>query len=252
MSEKVDFRELFAQFMRARGRWRNSYPEELQGAWVTFVDDCISGYGEDMEDYFNSLGARSALAAAIEDPQLGQFSEMEDLRSAVADTDARFRELLMPDAFPNAPEGIWWDRGVVCSAGPKMVHGLRKGFGVEIDLHQAWKTGDLAPCVMVKRALYGFRGKAMTATADVLGDLLSGVFRWRENADKVPYLYMRSGRFAIRVMEQPNGDGSYIEPDFGEYGTLISVDGRGAEPPIGEIVVNGEAVELLRVEESPI
>lgn len=132
-TDDASFAQVFAQLMRDTGRWRECEPDALLARWSVFVESCIRGYEGDAEDYFNDLTARDGLERALREPTFARFSELGDLRQAVLEIDARFREILRPDAFPGASEQEWWNRGIVSFAGARLAEELSQTYGVDID-----------------------------------------------------------------------------------------------------------------------
>src|SRR4051812_33354370 len=127
-----DFVAAFSQFMQRGGRWRNYEPVELISQWSNLVSRCVAGFPGDVEDYFNDLTARSDLEDAMQAQGLSRFPQMAQLREAVLESDARFREIIAPDVFPKFPMSQWWNRGVVRYAGRRLVEELREDYGVRI------------------------------------------------------------------------------------------------------------------------
>lgn len=128
------FSDMFAQFMRNSGRWRDCEPDALLRQWSEFVESCIHGYKGDAEDFFNDLTARDGLERAMREATLNRYPEMNDLRESVKEIDTRFRKIVRPDVFPRMPESEWWNRGIVRYAGPRLVEELRQTYRVDIDL----------------------------------------------------------------------------------------------------------------------
>ncbi|NJC86298.1 hypothetical protein [Planosporangium mesophilum] len=124
---------MFAQFMRDTGRWRDCEPEALLARWSIFVESCIRSYEGDAEDYFNDLTARDGLERALREPILARFPELDDLRRAVLEIDAKFRKILRPDVFLGASGQEWWNRGIVSYAGVRLVEELGQTYGANID-----------------------------------------------------------------------------------------------------------------------
>jgi hypothetical protein len=129
-----DFRDAFSNFVRESGRWRDVAPEALLSRWRGFVESCEQGYRDDAEDYFNDLTSRDSLARALDAAELQRFPELALLRAEVESVDARFRALLMPDAFPRISEESWWARGVVKFARRRLVEDLRGEYHLEVAL----------------------------------------------------------------------------------------------------------------------
>ncbi|MGA5703847.1 hypothetical protein [Peterkaempfera bronchialis] len=129
-----NFRDAFSSFVRESGRWRDVEPEALLSRWSRFVESCEQGYRGDAEDYFNDLTSRDSLARALDSAELQSFPELVLLRAEVEAVDARFRTLLMPDAFPRISEESWWARGVVKSARRRLVEDLRREYRLEVAL----------------------------------------------------------------------------------------------------------------------
>ncbi len=129
-----DFVAAFSQFMQRGGRWRNYEPVELISQWSNLVSRCVAGFTGDVEDYFNELTARSDLEDAMQAQELSRFTQMAQLREAVMESDARFREAIVPDVFPKFPMSQWWNRGAVRYAGRRLVEELHESYGVRIEL----------------------------------------------------------------------------------------------------------------------
>lgn len=129
-----DFVSAFSQLMQRGGRWRNYEPVELISQWSNLVARCAAGFTGDVEDYFNDLTARSDLEDAMQARELSRFTQMAQLREAVLKSDARFREIIVPDVFPKFPMSQWWNRGVVRYAGHRLVEELYESYGVRIEL----------------------------------------------------------------------------------------------------------------------
>ncbi|GAA2707869.1 hypothetical protein ACFY2R_26635 [Micromonospora olivasterospora] len=130
----ASFAQVFAQFMRDTGRWRDCEPDALLARWSGFVESCIRGYKGDAEDYFNDLTARDGLERAMRESALAHFPELDDLRRAALEIDEEFRRILRTDAFPRAPMDEWWNRGIVSYAGARLVEELSQTYGINIDL----------------------------------------------------------------------------------------------------------------------
>ncbi|MEU1020809.1 hypothetical protein ABZ366_01610 [Streptomyces sp. NPDC005904] len=128
------FRDAFSEFVRESGRWRDVEPEALLSRWCGFVESCEQGYRYDAEDYFNDLTSRDSLARALDAAELQRFPELARLRAEVEAADARFRALLMPDAFPRISEESWWARGMVRFARRRLVEDLRREYLLEVTL----------------------------------------------------------------------------------------------------------------------
>lgn len=126
------FRAAFSAFVRASGRWRDTEPETLLARWVNFVDACERGYRGDSQDYFNDLTSRDSLERAMNAAELQGFAELPAFRARVEDVDAKFRPLLLPDAFSRIDERSWWARGVVRHGGRRLAEDLRHQYRVLI------------------------------------------------------------------------------------------------------------------------
>lgn len=126
------FREEFSSFVRAAGRWRDTYPESLLARWSTFVENCEQGYQGDAEDYFNDLTARDSLERVTIAVELQKFPELSQLCTEVEALDSRFRALLIPDVFPGISKEFWWARGVVKFGRKRLVDDLRREYHVEV------------------------------------------------------------------------------------------------------------------------
>jgi hypothetical protein len=132
VTDNRSFETAFAEFTVASGRWRDTTPSELLARWSKLVSECEAGYLGDAEDYFNDLTSRDAIERAVRNEDLCRYDEMVAFKEQVARIDERFRALLEPDAFPRIPAEDWWARGVVRSAGPRLVRDLRDRYGVVI------------------------------------------------------------------------------------------------------------------------
>lgn len=130
--DKSVFHDEFSKYTSATGRWRDIGPGELLARWVTFVNECERGYPRDAEDYFNDLTARDSLERARVAAELQKFPEFGPYWAAVEAADSKFRPLLLPDGFPKISRDSWWARGVVKTAGKRLVEDLRRDYNVEI------------------------------------------------------------------------------------------------------------------------
>jgi hypothetical protein len=128
----ADFEEVFSNFIKNSGRWRDVTPEALLGRWSKFVDDCERGYPRDAEDYFNDLTSRDGLERALASVELQEFPEMAQLRASVAEIDSRFRAILVPDVFPGIAEEFWWARGMVRGGSRRFVEDVRRGYRISL------------------------------------------------------------------------------------------------------------------------
>ncbi|MFX0593653.1 hypothetical protein [Melissospora conviva] len=126
------FRAAFSAFLEGSGRWRDTEPETLLARWSNFVDACERGYRDDAQDYFNDLTSRDSLERAMNAAELQGFAELSEFRARVEDVDAKFRPLLLPDAFPRINERSWWVRGVVRYGGRRLAEDLSHQYGVFI------------------------------------------------------------------------------------------------------------------------
>lgn len=132
-TDDASFAQVFAQFMRDTGRWRDREPDALLARWSAFVGSCIRGYEGDAEDYFNDLTVRDGLERALRDPVLAHYPELDNLRQAVLEIDVKFRRILRSDAFPKNSEQEWWNRGIVSYGGTRLAEELSQTYGVNID-----------------------------------------------------------------------------------------------------------------------
>lgn len=128
----AEFRDAFSDFLKKSGRWRDAEPEELLCRWSEFVDSCERGYRNDAQDYFDELTARDSLERAMSEAELQRFFELAELSARVEVVDARFRALLLPNAFPRIDGRFWWARGVVRYGGRRLVEDLREQYDVDI------------------------------------------------------------------------------------------------------------------------
>jgi hypothetical protein len=126
------FRTHFSSFVRAGGRWRDAEPDALLNRWAVFIESCERGYPSDAEDYFNDLTSRNSLDDALMAEELQKYPELAELRSEVEALDARFRAILVADAFPRMPKQFWWTRGVVKYAKRRLVEDLRSGYCLNV------------------------------------------------------------------------------------------------------------------------
>jgi hypothetical protein len=136
-----DFIAAFSEKVHGWGRRRDYDPTSVLNDWARFVESCVRGYREQREYYVDELTTRDSIERAMNEPSLWKFPEMRDFTEAVLAIDARFRPLLLPDAFPRFPPEEWWARGVVKYAGPRLVSDLRTAYGVEILVGNGGEAG---------------------------------------------------------------------------------------------------------------
>ncbi len=98
---------------------------------------------------------------------------------------------------------------------------------------------------MSEHLLYGLRAAGVDATAAVLGRYLKYEFQRRESTVWGFYMRARTPGVIIRIVEQLDPYGEAHEPDFGDYATLVRVDGDDV-PSIEGVEVDGEGIALLR------
>lgn len=79
------------------------------------------------------MEVRDSLEQATESEELQLFPELSELCARVEVADARFRPMLIPDAFPRMNRALWWARGIVRYGRKRLVESLRREYGIEID-----------------------------------------------------------------------------------------------------------------------
>jgi hypothetical protein len=128
------FDEAFTAFVRARGVWRDDTPAAVLERWTSFVVECEHGYRGDEFAYGNEAMSRTTLEAALTDPGLAAYPELEPFRRRVEAVDARFRPLLVEHAFPGIEPEEWWLRGIVRHAGARLAREWKRSFGFDVEV----------------------------------------------------------------------------------------------------------------------
>jgi hypothetical protein len=124
----------FTAFVRGRGLWRDDTAGAVLERWSSFVEECEHGYRYDEFAYANEVMSRTTLEAAMREPSLARFPEMDVLRRRVAGLDARFKPMLVEHAHRGIDLDEWWVRGIVRYAGHRLAREWKQSFGFDIEV----------------------------------------------------------------------------------------------------------------------
>ncbi|MFF7153644.1 hypothetical protein [Streptomyces sp. NPDC008139] len=126
------FDECFSEVFSRQG-WRiPMLPGEAEARWSSFVKDCVDGYPWDVEDYFNDLSLRSALAKALPELESAGHGHARELGKSIAESDEILKAVLVRDSFPGFSEGDWWLRRTPIYAARRFCAEFHESHGVEI------------------------------------------------------------------------------------------------------------------------
>ncbi len=95
--------------------------------WEQFIDFVEDSYHDNIDEYMYDLAVREAL-----ERRFAAGAEPEWAVQRLAELDARFRALLLPD--PVRADGPWWKAHVPAYAGADLAAALQVWYGVTIEV----------------------------------------------------------------------------------------------------------------------
>ena len=106
-------------------------PASLLRDWSLFVEDCETGYSDNIYEYYNDIRVREWIELILSAPELQQFPELKEFASNLLPIDRRFQALLLPDV--SLPKSFWWEKGVLRYAGQELKDDLMNSYGIKIE-----------------------------------------------------------------------------------------------------------------------
>ena len=112
---------------------RGHSPAQMIEQWEQLMDWCKDGYQWDVSEYLNELSVRDKLEHLLTAKRLQPYPELQELKSRVAEIDARFKPLLRSDVQLENHEH-WWERGVLKRAGEQYATYFRDAHGIQVEV----------------------------------------------------------------------------------------------------------------------
>lgn len=129
----MNLTELFQSIVKPQGR-RTTWPPLLfVEAWLTFVEEVISGYSGDLYEYENELSVRDELETALTDDRLAALEGWAPFAESVREADERLRTVLAQGPLVRSGNS-WWRERLPASAGDELVADAARLFNVVIDV----------------------------------------------------------------------------------------------------------------------
>ncbi|MEV7987402.1 hypothetical protein [Micromonospora sp. NPDC085948] len=130
------FVSLFRAVTAGSNRHSGHLPGGMVDRWRAWVDACLAGYDDSLEEYTADLGARGSLEVVLNHPELQEYPEMGWVREQVAESDRRFRAMLRDDPIPQLAGWPWWESHPPRYAGPELAADFQASYGVHVDVRE--------------------------------------------------------------------------------------------------------------------
>ncbi|GAA1568356.1 hypothetical protein [Kribbella karoonensis] len=130
MTDTREFLDKFRDTVLALGGRRLVTPTDVIGGWRGFVEECETGYADNIYEFQNDLGVRNLIMKILDSPTLRNYSQMEWVREEIGQVDARYRALLLePEVRPGRP---WWEARIPRLAGRELAEDFVTEYGVRV------------------------------------------------------------------------------------------------------------------------
>ncbi|MBB4944791.1 hypothetical protein F4556_000326 [Kitasatospora gansuensis] len=121
-----------AEIAKSAGWQRFQSCDDFVNAWISFVDQCASGYDMSIYEYENDLAVRTAIQILLVDGRMRRLEGFEEFELRVQRTDEYFKGLLQDGIETRDQKDFWWQRGVPKFAGAELADDFMNLFGVSV------------------------------------------------------------------------------------------------------------------------
>jgi hypothetical protein len=132
ISDDYAFLAKVTQILAQAGWAKYDSPWALIDHWEFFIDQCKSGYSNNIYEYYNDMFSRKVIECIISARDiLKDYEAFNNFSEKVRLLDAEFAALLQADVKLTGYSG-WWEQGVLQYAGDELVKDYYNNYKIKV------------------------------------------------------------------------------------------------------------------------